>query len=317
MRGVADQRQPLGDERARGEQPERKGAARARSLSDRRDAGRSVSPARHEIRRRAARRCARPRARFRSTRSTQRFPVSGRIANGPAGRKCSSARPLCSRSCATVRHDGRLIVIPAVAGDAGLLADFRARAVGADQQPRGNCFAVGKLDVDRIRRVLEAGDRCRRADRRRALSPSRPAHRSDAGSRSCARTARPLPLRRRRSRKSAAPRRRAWSRSPPCRGSAARSPRPRPRPRSPRTAVARRPRSPRRAGPSIAQLQAPDRRPSPRTHRPAPGAARSPAPGRQSPPRRSTRSVLWCLVSPFGIPDSLRLPCKVGASIAG
>ena len=29
VRGVADQRQPLGDERARGEQPERKGAARA------------------------------------------------------------------------------------------------------------------------------------------------------------------------------------------------------------------------------------------------------------------------------------------------
>ena len=28
---------------------------------------------------------------------------SGRMANGPAGRKCSSARPLCGRSCATVQ----------------------------------------------------------------------------------------------------------------------------------------------------------------------------------------------------------------------
>ncbi len=32
--------------------------------------------------------------------------------------------------------DGRLAVVPAVAGDAGLLANVRARAVGADQQPR-------------------------------------------------------------------------------------------------------------------------------------------------------------------------------------
>ena len=29
-------------------------------------------------------------------------PLPARLANGPAGKKCSSARPLCGRSCATV-----------------------------------------------------------------------------------------------------------------------------------------------------------------------------------------------------------------------
>ena len=57
------------------------------------------------------------------------------------------------------RDDRRLIVIPAVRGDAGLLADLRARAVGADQKPRGNRLAVAKLDLDRIRRELETADR--------------------------------------------------------------------------------------------------------------------------------------------------------------
>ncbi len=55
--------------------------------------------------------------------------------------------------------DGRLVVVPAVRGDVGLLADRRARAVGADQQARGERLAVGERDVDRIRRMLEAGHR--------------------------------------------------------------------------------------------------------------------------------------------------------------
>ena len=40
--------------------------------------------------------------------------------------------------------DRRLVVVPAVRGDAGLLADLRARAVGADQQPRRDRVAVGE-----------------------------------------------------------------------------------------------------------------------------------------------------------------------------
>ena len=35
-----------------------------------------------------------------------------------------------------IDDDGRLAVIPAVRGDAGAVADCRARAVGGDQKPR-------------------------------------------------------------------------------------------------------------------------------------------------------------------------------------
>ena len=75
------------DECARREQAERKCAARAGHRQCRRDAGRNAFPVRRGIRRRAARRSARPRVRSRSTRSTQRLPVSGRIANGPGGQE--------------------------------------------------------------------------------------------------------------------------------------------------------------------------------------------------------------------------------------
>ena len=93
VRGVADQREALGDERAR----DRTGRADRRGAADRRDLAEMQAEAplelgvefgigqRHDAlglvrllgpddRRAAAR-------------------LSGRIANGPAGRKCSSARP--------------------------------------------------------------------------------------------------------------------------------------------------------------------------------------------------------------------------------
>ena len=57
--------------------------------------------------------------------------------------------------------DRRLIVIPAMRGDAGLFADLRARAVGADQQPRRNRLAAGELNVDRMIDVCETADRAR------------------------------------------------------------------------------------------------------------------------------------------------------------
>ena len=66
----------------------------------------------------------------------ERRPLSGRIANGPAGRKCSSARPLMVAFVADIDHDGGLAVIPAMHRDAGALADGRACTVGGDQEPR-------------------------------------------------------------------------------------------------------------------------------------------------------------------------------------
>ncbi len=55
----------------------------------------------------------------------------------------------------------RLVVIPAMRGDAGPFADFRTRAVGADQEPRRNRLAVAEHDIDRMARVLEAADHAR------------------------------------------------------------------------------------------------------------------------------------------------------------
>ena len=93
VRGVADQREPLGDERARHRQAERIGAARTGRLDLAEHAARSGAPARRGIRRRGS-------ATMRSASCVssvhtidERRPFSGRMANGPAGRKCSSARP--------------------------------------------------------------------------------------------------------------------------------------------------------------------------------------------------------------------------------
>ena len=55
--------------------------------------------------------------------------------------------------------DAGLIVIPAMGGDAGALAQFRARAVGGDQQARVDDAAVGKRDVDAVGARIEARHR--------------------------------------------------------------------------------------------------------------------------------------------------------------
>ena len=211
--------------------------------------------------------------------------------------------------------DRRLIVIPAVRGDAGLLADLRARAVGADQQPRGNRLAVGELNVDRIRRVFETADRAgaqldaelfRLRDQRIDQMPvldhvrERLARLHLAAEGEERRPHRVVEL---------------ASRSPPCRGSAARCRRPRPRRRSPRTAAARRPRSPRRAGPSIARRQRRvDHRHREGLAQPLAQRDRQRQAGKARPRRSPGRSCGAAQPSAF---DSLRLPCKVAASIAG
>ena len=50
--------------------------------------------------------------------------------------------------------DRRLAVAPAVRGDAGAFADRRTRAVGGDQKPRRDRVAVRKLDIDVLRRAM-------------------------------------------------------------------------------------------------------------------------------------------------------------------
>ena len=158
VRGVAHQRDALGDEGARGEQPEREGAARAGHLQ--------IAELQAE-------------ALFQFVVKfviRQRYDALGlvRLFRPHDGRAVSRQRQdreraggqemllgaalvvalMCDRA-----DDGRLAVIPAVAGDAGLLADLRARAVGADQKPRRNRVAVGQRHVDAVGRVREPGHR--------------------------------------------------------------------------------------------------------------------------------------------------------------
>src|ERR1700691_2100734 len=56
-----------------------------------------------------------------------------------------------------IDDDGRLIVAPAVGGDAGATADRRAGAVGGDQKPRCQRRAVGEIDIEAWRGIVGAG----------------------------------------------------------------------------------------------------------------------------------------------------------------
>ncbi len=47
-------------------------------------------------------------------------------------------------------HDAGLIIFPAMGGDAGALAQLRARAVGRHQQARLDHAAVGKRHIDAV-----------------------------------------------------------------------------------------------------------------------------------------------------------------------
>ena len=55
--------------------------------------------------------------------------------------------------------DAGLIVVPAMGGDPGALAQLRARAVGGHQQTRLDDFAVGERDVDAVGARIEGRDR--------------------------------------------------------------------------------------------------------------------------------------------------------------
>jgi len=92
MRGVADQRQPLADERACDKISERKGPR----LIQRLDLAEMQAKALFQFAVkfiRAKRDDACRLGALLGPYQRRALPVSGRMANGPAGRKCSSARP--------------------------------------------------------------------------------------------------------------------------------------------------------------------------------------------------------------------------------
>ena len=75
--------------------------------------------------------------------------------------------------------DAGLIVIPAMGGNPGALAQFRARAVRRHQQARLDRAAVGQCHIDAVGARGRNRSPRWRAARRPRLRRARPAHRSD------------------------------------------------------------------------------------------------------------------------------------------
>ncbi len=180
----------------------------------RRACGRSAAPV---LLRRSDRR-RQPGARRRPSRSVQtseeRLPLSGRMAKGPAGRKCSSAQPLCGRSCVDGGDDARLAVIPVHRLDAGHVAQLRAHAVAGDQQPCLDSAAIGERQTPRSASLVVKPVALRPWRMVDAEPLAGAAQRADhhCVRRPCERRARRRRLRRRRSGKPAAPGRRCANR---------------------------------------------------------------------------------------------------------
>ena len=101
--------------------------------------------------------------------SDERLPVNGRIANGPAGRKVLLGASAVVALMADGHDNAGLVVIPAMGGDAGALAQFRARAVGRHQQACLDRGAVRQGDVDAVAARVET--RHRAAAQVDALAP--------------------------------------------------------------------------------------------------------------------------------------------------
>ena len=119
--------------------------------------------------------------------------------------------------------DAGLVVVPAMDRDAGLLADHRTRAIGGDQQSRGQRCAVGQRA--RSHAPDRAANRVTATGRR--STPSARALSSSAAiigpfSIICANGSPGCDLAVEGQKGRPHRRRRAWNRSPPCRGSAAR-----------------------------------------------------------------------------------------------
>ena len=215
MRGVADQREALGDERARHRQAERKGAARTghRDLAEL--AGRSAVRARRGI----------PSSGSATMRSASRLLFGPHDRRALALQRQDRERPGrqemllgAAVMIALVRDggdDAGLVVVPADASRCRPASRIAERAPSAATRRRADSARAVADSVDRRcdpAPVVETRHRSRREARRLPPSPCRPARRAAARSRSCARTARPARPRRRRSETSAAPRPAAWSR---------------------------------------------------------------------------------------------------------
>ena len=196
MRRIADQRDALRDERARQRKAERKGAARPgeRDVAEFEPEALLEFGEKFSVRQRDQ---ARGLARSpRSTRSRRGCPLSGSVANGPAGRKCSTARPAVIALMRDRGDDRGLRIRPRDARDAGALADARLRAVGRDQQARLKMLTVAELAP------TPACDRASNAFRPKLASSTTPlgarASTSAAGemrgSRPCGRTVRPASI---------------------------------------------------------------------------------------------------------------------------
>ena len=82
--------------------------------------------------------------------SDERFPVSGRIANGSSRKEMFLGAAVMIALVADGDDDAGLIVVPAMGGDAGALAQLRARAVGGHQQARLDDIAVGERHGDAV-----------------------------------------------------------------------------------------------------------------------------------------------------------------------
>ena len=198
MRGVADQRQPFADEGARDEIAERK---RAR-LVERLDLAEMQPKAPLEFA-----------VKFVVAQGDDArgfLAVLGPYQRGAFARQRQDRERTCGQKMlfgaalmialvADGDDDAGLIVIPAMGGDPCALAQFRARAVGGNQQARVDDRAVGKRHARRHRRANRMPSPRWRADRCPQRPRARPARRSDGGSRPYARTARRVRHRRQRS----------------------------------------------------------------------------------------------------------------------
>ena len=196
--GIAEQRQALGPEApgdAEGQRVRRSARApapaRPRSRVNRRSISASTASGSPESRASAS-----------SARSVQtieeRWPSAppsrrGRIAKGPAGRKCSTARPSCGRAWPIVATMPDLRIGPADPADPRRLAQARARPVGGHQQVAPQALARRQRRADR--RALRHRPHHARRDERDARRPAGLATAPAPGARPrpCGRRARPPP----------------------------------------------------------------------------------------------------------------------------
>ena len=191
--------------------------------------------------------------------------------------------------------DAGLVVVPADASRCrparGSPSARRRRATSSRAAIASPSASVTPMRIGAGLEIRHRGRRAARRPRAFAFADQRVDQRT--GSRSCARTARPARPRRRRSGTSAAPRRRAWNRSPPCRGSAAR-PR-RPPSQTPMVSNSRRAAAAiaEARGSPAARVPAPDRRPSTakRAAEPLPQRDGQRQPGKAAAARSAHRSL--------------------------